>query len=68
MMPPLPDRVVLLGLLATIGLCFALVFWQVKLNPSRETPLQWRDQSVPPLTSRTMTASPSPSVPAGPGP
>ena len=42
-MTPLPDRVVLLGLLATIGLCFALVLWTVKLNPTPEPPLQWRD-------------------------
>jgi hypothetical protein len=43
-MTPLPDRIVLIGLLATIGLCFALVLWTVKLNPSSpEQPLQWRD-------------------------
>ena len=42
-MTPLPDRVVLVGLLATIGVCFALVLWTVKLNPSPEQPLQWRD-------------------------
>ncbi|MCP9926848.1 hypothetical protein [Cyanobium sp. CH-040] len=42
-MNPLPDRVVLIGVLATIGLCFALVFWSVRLNPRLETPLQWRD-------------------------
>ena len=42
-MTPLPDRVVLVSLLATIGVCFALVLWTVKLNPSPEQPLQWRD-------------------------
>ncbi len=30
---PLPDRVVILGLLATLMLCFALVFWSVRLAP-----------------------------------
>jgi hypothetical protein len=42
-MNPLPDRVVLIGLLATIGLCFALVLWSVKLQPRHDPPLQWRD-------------------------
>ena len=40
-MSPLPDRVVVLGLLATVGLCFALAFWTVRLHPA-EPPLQWR--------------------------
>jgi hypothetical protein len=40
---PLPDRVVLLTLVATVMLCFALVFWFVRLNPSpAQQPLQWR--------------------------
>lgn len=42
-MNPLPDRVVLIGLLATIGVCFALVLWSVKLQPRLDPPLQWRD-------------------------
>jgi hypothetical protein len=42
-MSPLPDRVLILGLLITLGVCFALVFWSVKLNPRPEQPLQWRD-------------------------
>jgi hypothetical protein len=42
-MNPLPDRVVLVGLVATIGLCFALVLWTVKLQPHPEPQLQWRD-------------------------
>lgn len=41
-MPPLPDRTVILALLATVGVCFALVFWQVRLQPRQELPLQWR--------------------------
>lgn len=41
-MSPLPDRVVIVGLVATIGLCFALVFWTVRLQPG-EPPLRWRD-------------------------
>jgi hypothetical protein len=42
-MKPLPDRVVMISLLATIGLCFALVLWSVKLQPRPEAPLEWRD-------------------------
>jgi hypothetical protein len=40
-MQPLPDRVVVLVLLATVGICFALVFWTVRLQPP-QPPLQWR--------------------------
>ena len=43
-MTPLPDRTVLIGLLATLGLVFALVFWTVRLSPSPDPPLQWREQ------------------------
>lgn len=45
-MNPLPDRTVVIGLLATLGLVFALVFWFVRLNPSTEPPLQWRQAPV----------------------
>jgi hypothetical protein len=45
-MTPLPDRVVIVALLATIGLCFALVFWTVRLRPA-PPPLQWRDRPAP---------------------
>ncbi len=41
-MNPLPDRVVIVSLIAAIGLCFALAFWTVRLSPAREAPLQWR--------------------------
>ncbi|MFM2080470.1 MAG: hypothetical protein RLZZ219_1152 [Cyanobacteriota bacterium] len=49
-MTPLPDRTVVLGLLTTLGLVFALVFWFVRLSPPSEPPLQWRDtpQQRPP--------------------
>lgn len=40
-MSPLPDRVVIVALVATIGLCFALAFWSVRLRPA-EPSLQWR--------------------------
>jgi len=42
-MTPLSDRVVIVALVATIGLVFALVFWTVRLHPGGgEPPLQWR--------------------------
>ena len=41
---PLPDRIVILGLLGTLALCFALVFWFVRLTPTPGAkPLQWRE-------------------------
>lgn len=43
-MNPLPDRVVVLGLLITIAACFALVFWSVKLSPRQPDALRWRDE------------------------
>ncbi|MFM8259099.1 MAG: hypothetical protein ACKN83_04650 [Vulcanococcus sp.] len=46
-MTPLPDRTVLIGLLATLGLVFALVFWSVRLAPPREPQLQWREAPAP---------------------
>jgi hypothetical protein len=42
-MNPLPDRTVVVVVLTTIALCFALVFWTVRLNPRLEPPMQWRD-------------------------
>jgi len=46
---PLPDRVVILGLLAILMLCFALVFWSVRLAPGPgNQPLQWREQPSAP--------------------
>ncbi|MEN9542232.1 MAG: hypothetical protein RLZZ459_2323 [Cyanobacteriota bacterium] len=50
---PLPDRTVVLGLLITLGLVFALVLWSVRLSPSPDPPLQWRQTPAPqrsPLT------------------
>jgi hypothetical protein len=40
-MQPLPDRVVVVALVATVGSCFALVFWFLRLQPPQQ-PLQWR--------------------------
>ena len=45
-MTPLPDRVVIAGLVLTIALCFALAFWTLRLGPAHH-PLQWRE--APPL-------------------
>ena len=42
-MNPLPDRTVVIGLVATLGVVFALVFWFVRLAPSQEPPLLWRE-------------------------
>ena len=42
-MNPLPDRTVVIGLVATLGVVFALVFWFVRLTPSQEPPLLWRE-------------------------
>lgn len=41
-MKPLPDHVVIVGLLASLGIVFALVFWFARLKPAVEPPLQWR--------------------------
>ena len=42
-MNPLPDRTVVIGLVATLGMVFALVFWFVRLAPSQEPPMLWRE-------------------------
>lgn len=41
-MTPLSDRVVIVALIATVALVFALVFWTVRLHPAQEQQLQWR--------------------------
>lgn len=41
-MKPLSDQVVIVALIAAVGICFALAFWTVRLHPSAEPPLQWR--------------------------
>ena len=46
-MNPLPDRTVILGILITLGLVFALVFWSVRLAPPQQPPLQWRTPAAP---------------------
>ena len=50
-MNPLPDRVVIVGLVATLGVVFALVFWFVRLQPAKELPLQWRNEQSAQLRS-----------------
>lgn len=47
-MNPLPDRTVIVGMIATLGLVFALVFWFVRLSPSQEPAMLWRQQPPPP--------------------
>jgi hypothetical protein len=44
-MNQLPDRTVIIGILITLGIVFASVFWFVRLTPSTEAPLQWRDSA-----------------------
>ena len=44
-MNPLPDRTMILGMLITLGLVFALVFWFVRLAPDTAPALQWRDSA-----------------------
>ena len=41
-MNPLPDRTVIVAMLATLGVVFALVFWFVRLSPPQAPSLQWR--------------------------
>lgn len=60
-MNPLPDRVVIVGLLATLGICFALVFWTVRLHPAVDQPLQWRDSPNQPVTPNRQSG-PSPQL------
>ena len=42
-MVPLSDRAVIVATGCTLGLDAALVFWFVRLHPSQELPLLWRD-------------------------
>ncbi|MFM7312606.1 MAG: hypothetical protein ACKO0M_05475 [Cyanobium sp.] len=46
-MTPLPDRVVVVALVASIALVFALVFWSVRLHPAPQEPLLWREAPAP---------------------
>ena len=61
-MNPLPDRTVIVGMLATLGLVFALVFWFVRLAPSTEPPLQWREPTprIQPAPNRLTPPADSP--------
>ena len=56
-MNPLPDRTVIVGLLATLGLCFALVFWFVRLHPSSDGQLLWREAPSRPAIQKPAPAS-----------
>jgi energy-converting hydrogenase Eha subunit F len=60
-MNPLPDRTVILGMVITLGLVFALVFWFVRLAPSPEPALQWRDAA--PLSPKTAPTQQQPLLP-----
>ena len=56
-MNPLPDRTVIVGLLATLGICFAMVFWFVKLTPANDGQLQWREAPNRPAIQKPAPAS-----------
>lgn len=60
-MNPLSDRVVVVVLITTVALVFALVFWTVRLAPSPEPPLQWR-QGAPEARLRPPAAAARPIV------
>ena len=61
---PLADRVVIVGLIATLGVVFALVFWTVRLAPSPEGPLLWRQpDGRPGLSQPGQGPRPAPSPP-----
>lgn len=49
-MTPLPDRQVVLALVATVLLCFALAFWASRPGVAPEPPIQWRGSSTPTTT------------------
>ena len=53
-MNPLPDRTVVVGILATLGLVFALVFWFVRLHPAQPDPLLWRQAPQQPAQQRPL--------------
>ncbi|SBO42416.1 hypothetical protein [Cyanobium sp. NIES-981] len=65
-MTPLPDRVVIVALLATVGVCFALVLWTVKLQPRQELPMQWRDAPAARLDGRPFPSPVASSLPTVP--
>lgn len=64
---PLEDRIVVVGLVATLGIVFALVFWTVRFAPPADGPLQWRQPSAEPgLTAPAPTRQdPATGRPAG---
>lgn len=65
-MNPLPDRTVVIGLVATLGVVFALVFWFVRLAPSQEPPLLWREApGQRPPAERSKPTLPPLRTPAG---
>ena len=64
-MNQLPDRTVILGILITLGLVFASVFWFVRLAPSTEPPLQWRDSA--PQTPKNQPVQPQRVLPGTAG-
>jgi hypothetical protein len=59
-MNSLPDRTVIVGLLATLGICFALVFWFVRLHPSSNGQLQWREAPSRPAIQKPAPTSGQP--------
>lgn len=62
---PLGDRQVILGMVITLGLVFALVFWYVRLKGPSEPPFLWR--SPAPTPPAKLKGGPVAFLPAAPG-
>ncbi|MCP9849469.1 hypothetical protein [Cyanobium sp. Morenito 9A2] len=61
---PLENSQVILGLVITLGLVFALVFWYVRLQGPIEPPFLWRQGPAPEAPTRlkggAVTTAPAP--------
>jgi len=54
-MTPFSDRVVIVALICTVALVFALVFWSARLQPAPTAPLLWRQGPSAPASPRPLT-------------
>lgn len=51
-MTPFSDRVVIVALICSVALVFALVFWSARLQPAPAPALQWREGPSAPASPR----------------